>query len=163
MSFAICCAQNCYQFFPHEKLTLLRETFWGLSFEKHRAYGMDIPKRLHMRGNIKQQMFIMIHEIDICETTRYKIVGLSKLTYMLYKIDSKWGCTFLPHGNKSSHKLQTPTKQVESNVQSLIDLSADTMLHQLKGIRNGRQDVWWFLPDTWKSFREQSDEISDSV
>jgi len=31
--------------------------------------------------------------------------------------------------------------QAESNVQSLIDLSADTMLHQMKGIGNGRQDV----------------------
>ncbi len=38
-------------------------------------------------------------------------------------------------------KLQTPTKQVESNVQSLIDLNVDTMPHQLKGIENGKHDV----------------------
>jgi hypothetical protein len=31
----------------------------------------------------------MIQEIDIYETAWYKIVGLSKSTYMLYKVDSK--------------------------------------------------------------------------
>jgi len=36
--------------------------------------------------------FIMIQEIIICEMTWYKIIGLSKSTYMLYKIDSKRGC-----------------------------------------------------------------------
>jgi hypothetical protein len=30
----------------------LKEEFWGLSFEKLRAYGMDIPKRLHMKRDI---------------------------------------------------------------------------------------------------------------
>ncbi len=42
-------------------------------------------------------------------------------------------------------------------------MSIDTMPHQLKRIENGRHDVWWLLLDTWKSFWEQSDEISDSV
>jgi hypothetical protein len=33
---------------------LLKEEFWGLSFEKHKTYGMDIPKKLHMRVDMKQ-------------------------------------------------------------------------------------------------------------
>jgi hypothetical protein len=33
------------------------------------------------------------------------------------------------------------TKQAESNVQSPIDLSMDTMPHQMKGIGNDRQGV----------------------
>jgi hypothetical protein len=33
------------------------------------------------------------------------------------------------------------TQQAKSNVQSLIDLFMDTMLHQMKGIGNGKQDV----------------------
>jgi hypothetical protein len=41
-------------------------------------------------------------------------------------------CRFLPHGNKGTHKLQISTRQVESNVQSLIDLFADTMPHQMR-------------------------------
>jgi hypothetical protein len=56
---------------------------------------------------------------------------------MLYKVDCKWGCRFLPHNNKSLHKFRTPTKQTESNVQSLIDSCVDIMSHQLKGIENG--------------------------
>jgi hypothetical protein len=80
---------------------LLRKEFWGMSFEEHRAYGMDIPRRLHVRIDIKQQKFIMIQEINICETTWYEIVGLSKLTYMLHKVDFKRGCRFIPHGKKA--------------------------------------------------------------
>jgi hypothetical protein len=37
------------------------------------------------------------------------------------------------------------------------------MLHQLKGIENGRQDVHRLLLDRWKSFQEQSDQVNDNV
>jgi len=30
VSFTLCCTQNCCQHFPHEKMTLLGEEFWGL-------------------------------------------------------------------------------------------------------------------------------------
>jgi hypothetical protein len=46
---AKCYAMNCYQHFPREN-TLLKQEFWSLSFEDHRAYGLDIPRRLHTRG-----------------------------------------------------------------------------------------------------------------
>jgi hypothetical protein len=46
-------AQNCCQHFLHEKM-LLKEGIWGLSFEDHRMYGMDIPRRLHVRLDMKQ-------------------------------------------------------------------------------------------------------------
>jgi len=59
----------------------------------------------------------MIREIDICEIALYMIIGLLRSKYMLYKVDCKRGCKSLPHGNKGLHILQTPTKQVESNVQ----------------------------------------------
>jgi hypothetical protein len=54
--------------------------------------------------------------VDIYETTWYKIIGVSKSTYVLYKFESKWGCQFLPHGNKGIHKLRMLTKQAELNV-----------------------------------------------
>jgi hypothetical protein len=44
-----CYAMNCYQHLPHEN-TLLKQEFWSLSFEDHRAYGLDIPRWLHTRG-----------------------------------------------------------------------------------------------------------------
>lgn len=69
----------------------------------------------------------MKQEIDICEITWCKIIGLLRLKYMLYKVDCKQGCKFLPHGNKGLHNLQTPTKQEESNVQCLINLCVHTI------------------------------------
>jgi hypothetical protein len=128
VSSTLCCTQNCYQHFPREKMTLIKE-FWSLSFEKRKVYGMDIPKRLHVKRDMQQWKLITIQEIDIYEMTWYKIIGLSKSTYMLYKTNPKQGCRFWPHDNKGSHKLRTLTKQVELNVQSLIDLIANTMLH----------------------------------
>jgi hypothetical protein len=52
------------------------------------------------------------------------------------------------------------TQQVESNVQSLIDLYVDIMPHQMKGIGNGRQDVQCLLLETWKSLQEHSDQMN---
>jgi hypothetical protein len=77
-----------------------------LSFEDRIAYDLDIPKRLHMKGVGSRRKFIIIQGLDICETTWYKIIGFSKLTYMLYKLDNKQGCQFLPHRNKGTYKLR---------------------------------------------------------
>jgi hypothetical protein len=46
------------------------------------------------------------------------------------------------------------TQQAESNVQLLIDLFTDMMLHQMKGIENGEQNVSCLLLETWKSIQE---------
>jgi hypothetical protein len=39
---------------------LLKEEFWGITFEDYRSYNMDILGRLHVKRNMKQQNFIMI-------------------------------------------------------------------------------------------------------
>jgi hypothetical protein len=33
---------------------MLREEFWGFSFEERRTYGMDIPRKLHVRRDMKR-------------------------------------------------------------------------------------------------------------
>jgi hypothetical protein len=62
---------------------MLGEDFWGPSFEECRTYGLNIPKRLDMKRNMKQQKIITIQEIDIFETVCYKIIGLLRSKYML--------------------------------------------------------------------------------
>jgi hypothetical protein len=37
------------------------------------------------------------------------------------------------------------------------------MSHQLKGIKNGRQDVQRLSPNTWRSLQERNDDIHDNV
>ncbi len=64
-----CCMMNCCQYFPCEKTLLLRQEFWSLSFEDYKTYGLDIPRRLHTKGDGSRQNFITIQGLDICETT----------------------------------------------------------------------------------------------
>jgi len=64
------------------KELLLEFSFLGL-FEDYRTYGLDIPRRLHARRDIKGEIFIPIEEIENCEMAWYKIVGLLRKTYML--------------------------------------------------------------------------------
>jgi len=66
-----CCTMNCCQYFPREKNLLLRYEFWNLSFEDCRAYGLNIPRRLHMKGVRIRRKFITIQGLDICETAWY--------------------------------------------------------------------------------------------
>jgi hypothetical protein len=84
----------------------------------------------------------------------YKIIGLLRSMYMLYKGFCKQGYRFLPNGNKDTRKLHITTQHVESNVQSLIDLCANTMSHQMKGVGNGRHGVRHLLPHMWKRIQE---------
>jgi hypothetical protein len=92
-----------------QRLLLIQE-FWSLSFEDRKTYGLDIPKRLHMKGDRGQWKFIIIQCVNICEIVWYQIIGLLRSTYMLYKSNNKWGCQFLSHHNKGTHKLQISTK-----------------------------------------------------
>jgi hypothetical protein len=62
-----CCAMNCCEHFPDEKM-LLKQEFWSFSFEEHKAYGLNIPRKLHTRGDESGQKFITIQGLDIYET-----------------------------------------------------------------------------------------------
>jgi hypothetical protein len=53
--------------FSSSKDLLLKQEFWGLSFENHTIYGLDNARRLHTRKNMKWRKFIMILEIYIYE------------------------------------------------------------------------------------------------
>jgi hypothetical protein len=57
-----------------------------------------------MRESEVDKNLSLIQGLNICETTKYQIIGLSRLIYMLYKLNIKWSCQFLPHGNKGTHK-----------------------------------------------------------
>ncbi len=88
-----CCAMNCCQHFPLEKTLLMKQKLWSLSFEDHKTYVLDIPRRLHTKGDERQWKFINIQGLDIYKIVWYQIIGLSKSRYMLYKSS----CWFLPH------------------------------------------------------------------
>jgi hypothetical protein len=78
-------------------------------------------------------------------------MGILKSTYISYKQENKKGVG-LYHIKIRGVKMQrTPMIQVESNIQFLIEQCVDVMLHQMKDIGNGRQDVCLFLPDTWRT------------
>ncbi len=51
------------------------------------------------------------------------------------------------------------TKQVTSNIQSLIKKFANIMLRQMKGIGDGQQDVRLLILDMLKSLHERSNEV----
>jgi hypothetical protein len=53
------------------KTLLLKQKFWSLSFENYKAYGLDIPRRLHMKGDGNKQKFIIIQGLDIYEIAWY--------------------------------------------------------------------------------------------
>ncbi len=36
---------------------LLRQEYWSLMFEDQKAYGLDVPRRLYTRRDIKQRKF----------------------------------------------------------------------------------------------------------
>jgi hypothetical protein len=48
-------------------------------------------------------------------------------------------------------KPRIATRQVESNIQSLINQCTNVMPHQMKGFENGRQDFHLLIPNIWKS------------
>jgi hypothetical protein len=70
------CSSKCYQHFPCEMTRLFIHKFWYKSFEKRSTHMLDIPKRLHRKGNYNCAKFVMFQEKDVCETASYKIMGI---------------------------------------------------------------------------------------
>jgi hypothetical protein len=96
---------------------------------------------------------ITIQKVDICETTWCKIVGLLILTYMLYKLKSKWGCWFIPHGNKGTHKLWNQMFNLWLTcvlIQCRIEWKELEMVNHVCGV---------LLLDTWNFFKQWSNQV----
>jgi hypothetical protein len=82
---AMCCSLNCCQHFPREMTRLLRHEFWNKLFKERSTHMLDIPRRLHRRGDCNRAKFVTFQERDVYETAWYKIMGIFKSTYMSYK------------------------------------------------------------------------------
>jgi hypothetical protein len=52
------------------------------------VHTLDIPKKLHGRGGSCEKI-VIIHERDVCDIAWYKIMGISRSTYMSYKHEKK--------------------------------------------------------------------------
>jgi hypothetical protein len=57
---------------------LLRHEFWNKSFEERTTHMLDIPRRLHRRGDYNHAKFMMLQKSDVCEIAWYKIMGISR-------------------------------------------------------------------------------------
>ncbi len=73
--------------------------------------------------------YFLCKKTSICEATWYKIVGISRSTYLFYKHDNKCGTRQRLRGNVGMKK-QVAIRQPESNVQSLINQCAEVTPHQ---------------------------------
>ncbi len=81
----MCCSLNYYQHFPCQMIGILKHEFWNKLFENRPTHMLDIPRRLHQRRDCNCAKFVPLQERDVCETNWYKIMGISRSTYMNYK------------------------------------------------------------------------------
>jgi hypothetical protein len=82
----VCYSLNYCQYLPHEKTTLnVRKKFWKIFYEDKKVYGLDIPRQLCLKANVKKWKFIIIHGVKDCEKACYNVMGLAQSPYMLYK------------------------------------------------------------------------------
>jgi hypothetical protein len=81
-----------------------------------RVHILDILRRLHHKVRVKKWRFVTIHDVEVCEATWYKIIGISRFSYLSYKQDRKCGARQRPHGNVGMKKQQITTRHVKSNL-----------------------------------------------
>ncbi len=60
----MCCRMKCCQHCLQEKTMLLKQKSWSFSFKNYKVYGLDIPRRLHTRINMKCRILIIIQAIE---------------------------------------------------------------------------------------------------
>jgi hypothetical protein len=81
----MCCSLNCCEHFPHQMTKNIKHKFWNKSFEKRSTRMLDIPRRLHGRGNCNCTKFVTFQKRDIWKIAWYKIMGISRSIYKNYK------------------------------------------------------------------------------
>ncbi len=55
---AMCCSLSYYRHFPHQMIGILKHKFWNKSFEEKFVHMLDIPKRLHKKGDCTCAKFL---------------------------------------------------------------------------------------------------------
>ncbi len=96
----MCCLLNYSQHFLHQMIRKLKHEFWNNLFEEKSTNTLDIPRRLHQRGDYNRVKFVTLQEKDVCEIVWYTIIGICSSAYLSYKQEIKRGCKILPHRNK---------------------------------------------------------------
>ncbi len=92
---AMMCSSLYYcQHFPCQMTRWLRHKFQNKSFEEKCTHTLDIPRRLHQRRDCNCAKFVMLQKRDVCKKIWYKIMGISRSTYMSYKQECKKGVGF---------------------------------------------------------------------
>jgi hypothetical protein len=80
-----CCSFNYCQYFVCEKMSIVQQEFWNLLFTNNKMHVLNIFRRLHQRVGVKKWRFVTIQDVEICEATWYKIVGILQFSYLFYK------------------------------------------------------------------------------
>ena len=103
---------------------------------------------------------ITLDGVDVCQTAWWKVHGVSRATYMVYRRKSRIDFVCSVHGKVGFLR---PRKhvQAEASMQFVIRMNADLMLHKMKSLGVGRQDVRMVLPSdlNWKRMQEDVNEV----
>ena len=105
---------------------------------------------------------ITLDAVDVCQIAWWKIHGVSRATYMVYRQKSRMDFVSSVHGNVGFLRLRKHVVQAEASMQSVIRMNADLMPQKMKRFGAGHQDVRMVLPSNlnWKKMQEDVNEVN---
>ena len=93
---------------------------------------------------------IMLEGIDVCPVAWYTIMGISKLTYYRWKVNSNNGLLAEHHGNVGTVKPRSYTLQATATLRLMLEQTTDHMPHHMITIETGEKVVSKCLPSSWQ-------------
>jgi hypothetical protein len=123
----------------------IRRKFQIGSFAARRETGFSVLGQLHDLPR-KHKKFITLANRDVCENAWYIIHGLSRSAFFLYKSPTRARSVSGCHGNLDVIRPRAHTIQVEANMMTIINDTADRMPNATREIGQKQVDNLKILP-----------------
>ena len=144
-----CCAQNCVQHYPREKITILRSRMYDkttVQFRNHTK--LDVHRQFHR--DAAGRNIVTLDGIGVCPFAWMKIMGVSSSTFYRNAKYAAAGYAAQHHGNTGLRKPRNHTVVATATLGAILERHADHMPHKSRVLPSGEKVVAKVLPANFK-------------
>ena len=143
-----CCSQNCIQYYPREKIKILRMRMYDKTKVRFRNHiKLDVHRQFHRSPEGRR--VVTLGGVDVCAFAWMCIMGVSSSTFYRHAEKAGAGHEAQDHGNSGLKKPRSNTVVATAVLGSILEGHADHMPHKTRVLPNDKEVVGKVLHSSW--------------
>ena len=158
-----CCALNCCQLFPRDKIKSLRQEMWLADYRMRSAKKLEVHRNIHIGAHGRK--VVTLENVEVCCVAWYTIHGVSKADFYRFRKHVCLGRRSRFHGNFGTKKPRHASLQAAATLSTIIVPLADAMPHKTRTLPSGEKVVQMVLPTgtKWKNILADINDVGEKT